>query len=685
MINKTNIPLIHRDISWLSFNYRVLQEAKDPTVPLLERIKFLGIYSSNLDEFFRVRIAALKTLIRLGKKTKQHLLFSPDNVLEEIRTIVAEQQQEFDDIYKKQIVPELESHQIFILRSEDLEEQHRIFLDVFFEEKLIQYLQPILLVKDKVRTFLSNNAIYLAIKLKAGEGTYRYAVVCVPSDKFGRFIELPNGGTNRKEIIILDDIVRYCLPYIFPGYEVESAFSIKMTRDADIYIDDEYTGDLIEKIKKGIAKRMIGKGTRFVYDRKMPKKMLNFFISALNIKKDDLQVEGRYHNNFDFSKFPKFGLKDLQDIPLPALNHYYLQSHPNIFEAIAQKDRLLHFPYQKYEYLIRWLEQAVHDPLVTEIKIAQYRVAKDSRIVSALRSAIQEGKKVMVFMEVKARFDEEANLSWAERLESWGATVRYSLPELKVHAKLLLIHCDNKDYSYIGTGNFNEDTALVYSDFGLFTADKRITKEVAQIFDYLEHQTLPPKPFKHLLVGQFKMRKNIHKLIQKETENALEGLPAAITLKLNSIQDPHIISLLYKASNAGVKIKMIVRGLCSLVPGYLGFSENIEVISIVDRFLEHARIYIFHNNGAEKIYLSSADWMSRNLYYRIECATPIYDPQLKQELKDFLNIQFQDNVKARIIDAAQSNVYKKDGLEPKQSQYLLYEYYKNKLLPKIDE
>ncbi|BDS13630.1 polyphosphate kinase 1 [Aureispira anguillae] len=685
MFRKKNIPFIHRDISWLSFNYRVLQEAKDKSVPLFERIKFLGIYSSNLDEFFRVRVAALKALIRLGKKTKNQMDFSPELVLKRIRKIVTDQQVEFDNIYKNQILPELGQNNIYILRPKDLKSYHHLFLDRLFEERLIQHLQPILLVKNKIRTFLPSNAIYLAVRLKTAGHINRYAVVKIPSDKFSRFIELPSRDSKRKEIIILDDIIRYCLPRLFPGYAIRDAYSIKMTRDADIYIEDEYTGDLIEKIRKGIAKRTIGPGTRFVYDRRMSKRTLNFLTAALQVKEGDLQAEGRYHNNYDFFKFPNFGLKKLRDISLPPLSHKDLHQQQKLFSVIDEKDHLLHYPYQKYDYVIRLLEQAAHDPEVTSIKIAQYRVAKDSQVIAALRSAIQEGKDVMVFMEVKARFDEEANLYWAERLESWGAKVMYSLPELKVHAKLLLITRKSKRYAYLGTGNFNEDTSKIYSDFGLMTADKRLTKEVEQIFDFLEFYKRPEKNFKHLLVGQFRMRRNIYQLIEQEIENAKAGKKAVITLKLNSIQDARMIARLYDASNAGVKIRMIIRGVCSVVPGQVGYSENIEIISIVDRFLEHTRIYMFHNDGDEKIYLSSADWMTRNLFYRIECAFPIYAKDLKQEIKDFLDIQFKDNVKARIINAKQDNQYKKNNSSPKRSQYDMYVYYQDKLLPKIDK
>lgn len=685
MFNKKDMPFVHRDISWLSFNYRVLQEAKDPSVPLLERIKFLGIYSSNLDEFFRVRVASIKTLIRLGKKTKQQMDFSPELILERIRQIVSQQQLEFGAIYKNEILPALAQHNIHIIRPKDIESYHHAFLERYFSEKLIQHVQPVLLVKDKIRTFLPSNAIHLAVRLKTTGNSNRYAVVKIPTEALPRFVQLPDRGNGRREIMILDDILRYCLPRLFPGYSIRSAYSIKMTRDADIYIEDEYSGDLIDKIRKGIAKRNIGKGTRFVYDRKMSSSMLDFLTSTLQVKEGDLQPQGRYHNNFDFFKFPTFKLKHLQDIALPALSHPYLTGQDRLFSVIYKQDLLLHFPYQKYEYVIRLLEQAAQDPKVTTIKIAQYRVAKDSRIIAALRSAIEQGKSVMVFMEVKARFDEEANLYWAGRLESWGAKVIYSLPELKVHAKLLLILRGKRQCAYLGTGNFNESTSQIYSDFGLMTADKRITEEVSNIFDFLEYKKRPDKPFKHLLVGQFRMRRNVYQLIDQEIKHAKAGRKALIIVKINSLQDPRMIARLYEASSAGVKIKLIIRGICSLVPNQVGYSENIEVISIVDRYLEHTRVYYFHNDGADQLYLSSADWMTRNLFYRIECAFPIYDKQLKQEIKDFLDIQLKDNVKARIIDGKLTNAYKEDNASPWRSQHRLYLYYQKQLLPKIDQ
>jgi polyphosphate kinase len=675
----TEAPYINRDMSWLAFNHRVLQEAKDPSVPLFERIKFLGIYSSNLDEFFRVRVASIKGLIRLGKITQKELDFPPDEILEMVTDTVKKQQIEFTEIYQKHIIPQLASINIHILKIRELNDGQKEFLDDYIEEKLIPYLQPILIVKHKIRTFLINNALYLGVVL-ATKGTPRYAVVRIPSDRFPRFIQLPVKDDDAKNIIMLDDIVRHALPNLFPGYTVKDSFSFKMTRDAELYLEDEYSGDLIEKIKVGLNKRNLGSSTRFVYDRTMPDNCLKFLMEAFSITNNDLQPEGRYHNNFDLFKFPDFNINHFKDKILPPLKYKAFERNSSMFNVIAKKDHLLHFPYHRYSYVIRLLEQAAHDPNVTHIKILQYRVAKNSQIIAALRSAIEAGKNVMVFVELKARFDEEANIFWAEQLEEWGAIVKYSLPEIKVHSKLLMIsrneEGEERDYCYLSSGNFNEQTANIYEDYGFFTSDNRICGEVERIFQYLESGIMPPKPFEHLLVGQFRMRKNIYEMIENEMENARNGKPASIVLKLNSIQDPRIIDLLYEASNAGVKIKMIVRGICSLVPKIKGFSENIEVISIVDRFLEHSRIYIFHNDGDEKIYLSSADWMTRNLYHRIECAFPIYDQDLRQDIKNFLEMQFNDNVKARYLDAEMTNRYCIDESKtPYRSQIETYKHY----------
>ena len=676
-------PIIHRDISWLSFNYRVLQEAKDERVPLMERVKFMGIYSSNLDEFFRVRVASLQSLLRLGKKTKKQMDFAPEETLAQIRAIVQKQQLDFSEIYQKQLLPALKNEGIHVMRRQDLSVEHVAELRRYIDEVLIQHVQPIMMVKGKIRTFLRNNALYLAVILETAGQQNRYALVRIPTDNLPRFVELRSTDKENRYIILLDDIVREALPMLFPGYSVQSAYSIKMTRDAELHLEDEYTGNLIEKIKRGLAKRNIGGGTRFVYDRKMPQICLDFVVENFGLDENDLHPEGRYHNNFDFFKFPSFGKTYLKDPLLPPLAQPNLEGNKSLFQVIAQQDQLVHYPYQRYDYILRFLDQAAADPSVVRIKITQYRVAKDSQVISAIWRALQAGKEVIVFVELKARFDEEANLSWAEKLEEWGAKVLYSLPEIKVHAKLAMVSRiegkKERNYCYLSTGNFNENTALLYTDYGFFTADEHMTTEVGYIFDYLESNGQKSHDYAHLLVGQNRLRRQLHELIAAEAARASHGLPAAIDIKVNSVQDRSTIDKLYEAAQAGVKIRMVVRGLCCIIPQVEGISENIQIISVVDRFLEHTRMYAFLNHGGEKlVYLSSADLMTRNLFHRIECAFPIYDKNLRAQISNEFEYQWRDNQKARIIDADLSNNYVQPtpaDAPPFRSQLELYKYY----------
>ena len=658
----------NRDISWLSFNYRVLQEAKDPSVPLLERIKFLAIYSSNLDEFFRVRVAQHRNLLRISKKTKKELEYNPRDVLKSIHKIVNEQQEEFSHIFINEIIPELREHNIFILRRLELDKEQKEFVETYFRENLLPFVQPVILVKDKIRIFLNNAALYLAVSLVSKESyTHKteYAIVKIPSDYLPRFIDLPSKN-GRHELIILDDIVRQTISWLFPGYDIVDTYSIKLTRDAELYIDDEFSGNLIQKVKESLQKRNIGPASRFVFDRTMPKNFLKFLTETLNFESVDLLPEGRYHNNFDFFKFPDFTLSQLKYKPLPPIPYLPLENAVDFFGTIGEKDHLVHVPYQSYESVVKFFEQAAIDPLVTHIKIVQYRVAKKSRIMQALMQAVKVGKQVSVFIEVKARFDEEANLKWGETLQKAGVSVYYSMPGIKVHSKLALVTRKegrkNCLYAYLGTGNFNEDTARIYTDIGIFTADTRLTSEVSRLFNYLEtaNRGECAEHFKHLLVGQFNLRSGLVEKIDREIANAKALKPASMIIKLNSLEDYPMMDKLFEASQAGVKIQIIARGICSIVPGLKHLSENISVISIVDRFLEHTRVFMFHNGGKEEIYLSSADFMTRNLSNRVETAFPIYDTELKKFIKDVINIQLKDNVKARIINAELDNRYKKD-------------------------
>ena len=673
------IPYIHRDISWLSFNYRVLQEAKDPSVPLFERIKFLAIYSSNLDEFFRVRMANHRNLLRVSKKTKKELEISPKQTVKEIQRIVNEQQAEVSSIFINQIIPELRSHQIFIQRRLDLNQEQKEFIENYFQDHMLPFVQPVLLVKNKIRPFLNNAALYLSVLMheKGNEkADNEYAIVKIPSDHLPRFIELPSPG-DRHDIILLDDIVRHSVSWMFPGYDILDTYSIKLTRDAELYIDDEFSGDLISKIRVSLAKRHVGPASRFVYDREMPMELLDFLKETFNLDKYDILPEGRYHNNFDFFGFPDFGMNHLKNPPMPSLAYGPLEDSEDFFGSIKEKDHLIHVPYQSYESVVRFFETASTDPAVTHIKIVQYRVARKSRIMQALMNAVKAGKQVTVFIEVKARFDEEANLAWGERLEQAGVHVHYSFPGVKVHSKLALVRREegsgSRLYAYLSTGNFHEGTAKIYSDFGLFTADERLVNEVGRVFSYLETTQVPLQPFEHLLVGQFNLRQELEKLIDYEIEQAKLGKPASIILKMNSLQDQQMIERLYAASRAGVQIQMIIRGICSLIPGKKGFSENIHAFSIVDRFLEHARVFIFHHGGEEKIYLSSADWMVRNLSYRIETTFPLYDENVRKEVMEHINIQLNDNSKSRILDESLSNTYRRNGGDlPYRAQVDIY-------------
>jgi len=658
---------IHRDVSWLSFNYRVLQEAKDPSVPLLEKLKFLAIYSSNLDEFFRIRVANHRNLARADKSTLKNIDYSPEIVLREILNIANSQQKEFSTIFEKNILPELKKNGVQIVSWRHLNKEQVEYVDTYFNEYLLPFVQPVILAGKKIKPFLNNGALYLALHMHSKESSKpisEYAIVKIPSDHLSRFVELPCKITGVKQVLMLDDAVRHSVRLIFPGYNIQDSYSIKLTRDAELYIDDEYSGDLISKIKKSLNKRSIGIASRMVYDRNMPKHFLQYLMNVFEIDELDLLPEGRYHNNSDFFKFPSFNLAHLKDPTLTPIKIEDMEEADSIFDRINEKDQLIHMPYHSYESVVKFFEDAAADPDVTHIKIIQYRVAKISRIMMAIKDAVRSGKQVSTFIEVKARFDEEANLQWGEELEKAGVSVYYSMPGFKVHSKLALVRRleDGRPnlYAYLGTGNFHEDTAKIYTDFGIFTNDKRITSEVARVFTFLETKQRPSHPFEYLGVGLFNLKEKFISLIKREIENARKGKKARMILKMNSIQDEEMINYLYEASKAGVRIKLIIRGICSLVPGQKDLSENIEAISIVDRFLEHSRVFVFHNDGQPEVYLSSADWMVRNLHFRVETLFPVLDPDLAKTIITCLNIQLNDNVKSRVLDAKLLNRYKKN-------------------------
>ncbi len=682
--------LYNRELSWLSFNYRVLQEAKDTNVPLYERIKFLAIYSSNLDEFFRVRVASLRSLLNLKQKSQDKLSFNPAGLLKEIHKTVNWQQEEFGSIFRNELLPELRKNNIFLINNDELTDGQKDFAREYFFDNILKYIQPVLLVKNKIIPFLKNRQLYLAVQLVSKRKNpdsankrvrHSYAIVEIPADKIPRFIKLPEVN-ERHYVLFLDDLLRLMLPEIFKGFEVTAAYSVKLTRDAELYIDDEFSGDLLNKIKKGLKKRETGAPSRFLYDKDMPKGFLKFLREAFILTKEDLVPGGKYHNFSDFFGFPNPGRDDLQDEKLPRLKHHQLEKYEDMFQALKEKDFALHYPYHSYDYFIDLLNRAADDPDVTSIKVTQYRVAKDSAIIKALIKAAQNGKDVMAFVELKARFDEELNIQWASEMEKAGVKVYYSFPGLKVHAKIALIkrmeeNAEQK-YSYMATGNFNEKTAKLYADFGLLTSDERLTAEVEKIFTFLAGKEMISK-FKHLLVGQFNLRKGLIKKINNEIKAVKEGNKGHVILKLNSIEDKKMIKKLYEASEAGVRVDLIVRGICCIVPGIPGVSDNIHIISILDRFLEHSRFYYFYNNGKDELFASSADWMKRNLSRRIEVAFPVYDPAIKEEVMGIIDLQLKDNMKARIIDRHDKNEYIERGdNEPLRSQTALYDILKNK-------
>ncbi|GBD91236.1 polyphosphate kinase [bacterium BMS3Abin04] len=684
-------PYINREISWLDFNFRVLQEAEDRKNPLYERLKFLAIYSSNLDEYFRVRVAGVRSLLRLSKKTKKELDFDPMVLLKKIHKIVFKQQEEYGRIFREEIIPELRLNNIYLIGKNEFSDKQIKYVKEYFHQNIIPHIQPVLIVKKRIIPFLRNRRLYLAIKLSSKDSElnkykqkrkqYKYAIVEIPSNHLPRFVEIPT-EPGKTYIAFLDDIIRVCLDEIFAGYQIVSSYSIKLTRDAELYIDDEFSGNLLEKIKRSLKNRSIGAPSRFLYDSKIPKDFLKSLRESLLIGKENMIPGGRYHSLSDFFSFPNPGRRDLENIPLPFLRNAEMDKYPDIFTAIDERDFVLHFPYHTYDYVLEFLNKGASDPDVISIYITQYRVAKNSAVVSSLIRAVQNGKKVIAFVELKARFDEELNIHWAQEMKSYGIQVFYSFPGIKVHSKIALIKKKKNDtvknYCYLGTGNFNEKTAQLYSDTGLFTSDERLTLEVDKVFMHLSGQSFKGK-FKHLLVAQFNMRKSFTKMIDNEIKNANSGKKAWMILKMNSLEDRKIISKLYEASSAGVKIDLIIRGICCLVPGIEGLSENINAISIVDRYLEHSRIFVFYNNGNIKMFAGSADWMKRNLNRRIEVSFPIYDESIKKEILDILKIQLKDNVKTRMIDAKGQNKYKKSKANRKvQSQVETYYFLKKK-------
>lgn len=668
-----------RDISWLSFNHRVLQEAKDPNVPLYERLKFLAIYSANLDEFFRVRVSSMRSFSELKKKTRKQLDIKPKNILKRIKAIVEEQQNEFGQVFEKEILKGLAANDIHLINESKFTESQGVFAKRFFADKIKEYLNPVFLDKKEDHLFLQNKCLYLVVQFD--DKGNKLAVVNIPSDETGRFVVLPIEG-DQHYITFLDDIIRYNLTDVFSDKEIKGVYSVKLSRDAGLYLGDEFSGDLMKKLKENLVNRKTGLPTRFLYDQNISTTLLKRLKSIFDLSKYDLVPGGRYHNFSDFFGFPDpSNNPTLHDVPLPPLPHQALENQSSLIKAIGKKDYILHFPYQAYDYVSKLIWEAAEDPHVLEMKVTLYRVASKSAVTSALLHALKNGKKVTAFIEAKARFDEESNLYWGDQLQKAGAIVLYSYPGIKVHTKILVIRRKEakriRNYAYLGTGNFNEKTAKLYCDHALLTADARLADETLQIFELLERKVIVPKT-KHLLVSPFTARTGFEKLVKKEIKLAKAGKKAYIILKMNSLEDRGMIEKLYEASCAGVHIKLIIRGMCCLVPGVKNLSENIEIISVIDRFLEHARVYIFGNGGKERMYLASADWMTRNLDRRVEVVFPIYDRDIFQELRDIIDLQLADNLKARVINKAQDNLYVTSDKAPIACQIAIYEKLKKK-------
>jgi polyphosphate kinase len=686
MAKKTKDYLINREISWLSFNERVLQEAADKTVPLLERIKFLGIYSNNLDEFFRVRYATIKRIVKYKIETDSVLGGTPKQILNQIKKITSHQRKKFLNTYS-QIVSELKKENIYIVNEKMLTKEQGDFVKQFFREKVKARLTPLMLDPENPFPLLSDNHIYLAVKCSYKKSDIAnlkpsYAILDVPTNVCPRFVILPKeNGINY--VMFLEDVIRYNFKEIFNlfSYDKYEAYCIKVTRDAELDLDFDYgiNSRFISKLSKSIKKRSIAMPVRFTYDQKIPADMLNFLKKKINFSElDSMAPSTRYHNFKDFSKFPDFGMKSLKYKKVPPVYHRLLKPNTNFFDILKTNDALVHLPYQTFNHVTDLLRQAAVDPKVREIQIVLYRVARDSAVADALINAVRNGKRVTVVVELQARFDEARNIYFAEQLSNQGARVIYGAKGLKVHCKLVLISRQEKSglayYANIGTGNFNEETSKIYGDESFFTADTRITNDVIKVFDYLKDNSKKPK-CSNLIVSPFNLRKSMLKMIDEEIKNAKKDKDSGIFLKLNGLIDYEIIDRLYKASCAGVKIKLIVRGICALVPQVKGLSENIEVISLIDKYLEHARIYGFANGGEWKYYISSADWMTRNFDQRIEVACPIYDDLLKAEIRDILDIQFSDNMKTRIVDGKAKNEYKNKKARNKvRAQFEIYDY-----------
>ena len=690
-----------RDLSWLTFNCRVLEEAARTETPLLEKIFFLSVYSSNLDEFYRVRIPAIAALQKI-RTTKENYI-SPEGIqlLTKITARLNGQLDHFGRLLTQKLIPALAENNIHFVYRTPLPPATRKATAAYFHTQVLAFLQPVMLWQssrgpEKDQTFFpGNDHLYFLIVLDQDSPGERVVILNIPSDSLPRFFttEAANDGTgNTRAILFLDDIIRDNLPFVFPGAAIGAVSSLKITRDAELDLDDEYQGDLAVKIEKKLAKRDAGLATRLLYEPGIPLRILETLVAQLNLDKASVMEGGRYHNLRDLAAFPAKDVKETKDTALsyksqPSL-HISFKDKPGILEAIAEQDLLLHVPYESYDPVLRFFNEAAIHPHTIEIYVTLYRVAKDSRIVHALISASRNGKKVTVFVELKARFDEANNLQWAKKMKEAGVRIIYSIPGLKVHAKIGLVkqQIDGRTryYGLLATGNFNENTARFYTDHILLTGQHDLMRELELLFIFLSRRKDPRKTenidFHHLLVAQFNLQQRFLDLIDREITLAKQGRPASIIIKMNNLEEQTLIRKLYEASQAGVRIQLLIRGICCCIPGVQGMSDHITIRRIVDRYLEHGRIFIFHNDGREEVYLGSADWMNRNIYRRIEVCFPVYDGRLKTEIGELIRLQLADTAAATTIDAANENP-SADPLSPApiptgaiRSQEAIYHY-----------
>ncbi|MEL7586745.1 MAG: polyphosphate kinase 1 [Prolixibacteraceae bacterium] len=676
---------INREISWLSFNARVLQEAEDPNVPLFERLRFIGIFSNNLDEFFRVRVASVRRMLDIeGDEADMVGEFTPEELYDKIQEIVLQHQQRSQEIYKT-ILAEMAAQNIFMINESRLSGEQGIFVKRYFHEKVLPNLVPIMLNKKNKFPYLRDRSVYLAIRMSQQKKPekFAYALVRVPSLSLSRYLVLPE-KKGKKYVIMLDDVIRYCMSDIFPlfNFELFHAYTVKVTRDAELDLDDDISKSFIEKMELSLKKRKIGTPVRLIYDKEIPEDLLSFIIKKMKLDPENTVPGGRYHNDKDLMNFPEIGEPPHYYKRLPPVRHRDLHPHESILKKLRRKDIMLHYPYQSFIHFIDLLREAAIDPKVREIGITIYRVADNSRVVNALLNAMRNGKKVVVVIELQARFDEEANIYWSNKLQEEGALVINGMPGMKVHAKVTWIKRKEKgryrNYAYVGTGNFNESTARVYADDGLLTGDPRIADEVARLFDFFKQSYHLPV-FEHLIISPMGMRDFFCRMIDQEITIAKSGRRGFMILKMNSLIDAGMMDKIYEAARAGVKVRLIVRGIFGLLTELNDIHENIEAISIVDKYLEHARIFLFGNGGNEKLFISSADWMPRNLNRRIEVACPVYSDEIKKELKEMFRVQLRDNTKSRILDNYLSNRYNRPQAEGRfRAQEDYYEYIRKK-------